>query len=168
MPGATFLSGERLALTTVTDADTEFLHEHWNDPAVRHGFARHDPRTPADFAAFLDAEDAVHFLVTREGDPVGFLWLFRVDDVAERAELGYWIRPGEQDQGYATDAVDLGLRYAFRERGLRKVLARVFTTNPASERVLEKAGFEREGTLADHYYVDGEHVDARLYARFQE
>jgi RimJ/RimL family protein N-acetyltransferase len=166
MPGAAFLTGDRLALTTVTTDDHEFLHEHWNAPAVRHGFARHEPRTREDFAAFLDRDDAVHFLVCRGETPVGFLWLFNVDDVAGRAELGYWVRPDEQGQGYATEAAALGLRYAFAERGLHKVLARVFETNDASRRVLENLGFEREGTLRDHYFVDGERVDATIHAVF--
>jgi RimJ/RimL family protein N-acetyltransferase len=53
--------------------------------------------------------------------------------------------------------------YAVDDRGLHRVTARGFETNDASRRVLEKVGFEREGTLRDHYYVDGEYVDAHVY-----
>ncbi|WP_232703347.1 GNAT family N-acetyltransferase [Halobacterium wangiae] len=163
MPGAAFLHGDRLALHPVTDEDHEFVQDHWNDPAVRRGFARYRPQRPSDVASFLDDEGAVHFLVCRDGDPVGFLWLFDVEDVMGRAELGYWVAPDEQGQGYATEAAELGVRYAFDDRGLHRVMARVFATNEASRRVLEAVGFEREGTLRDHYYVDGDHVDAHVY-----
>lgn len=165
MSGAVFLRGDRLALRTVEPEDYDFLHRHWNDPAIRRGFARHDPRTREEIATFVeDADDSTHFLASCDGDPVGFAWLFAIDDVAGRAELGYWVAPDEQDAGYATEIATLAVQYAFDERGLHKVSARVLDWNDASRRVLEKLGFEREGRLRDHYFVDGEYVDADRYA----
>lgn len=164
MPGAAFLLGDRLALRTVEPADHEFVARHWNRPSVRRGFARSEPRTEADVAEFLADDSAVHFLASRDGDPVGFAWLFAIDDVAGRAELGYWVAPDEQGEGYATEIATLCVRYAFEDRGLHKLSARVIDWNDASRRVLEKVGFEREGRLRDHYFVEGEYVDADLYA----
>ncbi len=163
MPGAAFLRGDRLTLHTVEPEDHEFVYRHWNRPAVRGGFARHVPRTRDRIADELDADDAVHLLAGRDGDPVGFVWLFGIDDAMGRAELGYWIAPDEQGQGYATETADLAVTHAFDGRRLHRVLARVFEWNDASRRVLEKLGFRREGTLRDHYFVDGEYVDAYLY-----
>lgn len=163
MPGPPFLHGDRLTLCPVEPTDHEFLQRHWNDPALRHWFARTEPMDGDALTGFLDDEAAVHFLPCRDGEPVGFLWLFRLDDVAGRGELGYWVAPDEQGNGYATEAAGLGLRYAFDERGLHRVVARVLDGNSASRRVLEKLGFEREGCLRDHYYVDGDHVDAELF-----
>lgn len=169
MPGARFVVGEELNLRTVEPEDYDFLRRHWNDPAVRRGFGRYRPRNRSDVAAFVEeSDDSVHLLACRDGDPVGFLWLFRIDDVAGRAELGYWIAPDEQGRGYASEAAELGVGYAFDDRGLHKVAARVFEWNEASRRVLEKLGFREEGYLRDHYYVDGERVDARLYALFDD
>jgi RimJ/RimL family protein N-acetyltransferase len=165
MTGAAFLRSDRVTLRTVEPADYDFIHRHWNDPEVRRGFARHEPRTREDVAEyFADAEDAVHFVACRNDDRLGFVWLFEVDDAAGRAELGYWVTPDEQGNGYATEIATLGVRYAFAERGLGKVFARVLDWNDASRRVLEKVGFRQEGHLRDHYYVDGEQVDAYLYA----
>ena len=164
MPGAVFLRGDRLALRTVEPADYDFVHRHWNRPTVRRGFARSEPRTEADLAEFFDDDSAVHFLACRDGDPVGFAWLFGVDEVAGRAELGYWVAPAEQGEGYATEIADLCVRHAFDDRGLHKLSARVIDWNDASRRVLEKVGFRKEGRLRDHYYVEGEYADADLYA----
>lgn len=163
MPGAAFLHGDRLTLRTVEPDDHGFLHRHWNDPAVRRGFARHVPRTRDDIADELDADDAVHLLACRDRDPVGFVWLFNVDDAMGRAELGYWIAPDEQSQDYATETAALAARHAFDDRGLHRLTARVLDWNDASRRVLENAGFRQEGTLRDHYFVDGYWVDAHLY-----
>lgn len=164
MPGPVYLSNDRLTLRTVEPEDSGFIRSHWNDPDLRHWFAKSDPIDGERLADFLDADStAVHFLPCRDGDPVGFVWLFRIDDVAGRGEIGYWIRPEEQGNGYATEAAELGLRYAFDERGLHKVMARVFEGNTPSRRVLEKLGFEEEGHLSEHYYVDGQYVDAYLF-----
>jgi RimJ/RimL family protein N-acetyltransferase len=168
VPGPVFSDGDRVALRTVEDADLPFLRRHWNAPDYRRWFARSDPTTAAGVREALDAEDAVHFLACRGEEPVGFAWLFDVDDVAGRAELGYWVRADAQGEGYATETAELALEYAFDERRLHKVSARVLEGNEPSRRVLEALGFAEEGVLREHYHVDGEYVDATLYATFRE
>lgn len=165
MPGPAFLHGDSLTLRPVETEDHGFVYRHWNRPTIRCGFARHTPRSREQIAAFFeDSDDAVHFLACRDDEPVGFVWLFGIDEVASRVELGYWVVPDEQGNGYATEIARLAVEYAFDQRGLHKVLARVLDWNDASARVLEKLGFRREGRLREHYYVDGERVDADLYA----
>ncbi|SDQ72033.1 GNAT family N-acetyltransferase [Halopelagius longus] len=164
MPGPVFLESDRLSLRTVESEDREFIRSHWNSPELRHWFAKTDPIDSERLSDFLETNDTeVHFLPCRDSVPVGFLWLFRIDDVAGRGEIGYWVSPEEQGNGYATEAAELGLRYAFNERGLHKVMARVFEGNKTSQRILEKLGFEEEGYLREHYFVDGEYVDTRFF-----
>jgi RimJ/RimL family protein N-acetyltransferase len=164
MPGAAFLRGERVTLRTVQPEDYEFVHEHWNDPSIRYGAPMPTPISEEDIAGFVEeVDDAIQFLPCRDRTPVGFVMLFDIDAEASHAELGYWVVPDERGAGYATAAADLCLTHAFDDRGLHKVLARVFEGNEASIRVLEKLGFEREGQLRQHRYVNGEHVDVHLY-----
>lgn len=164
MSGPAFLSSDRLSLRPVKPADYEFLARQWNTPMIRHGTNRQYPLTHSDIESFIeDTEATVHFLPCVDGSPVGFLWLFNIDGVARRAEIGYWISPEEQTQGYATEAAELGVQYAFDERNLNKVMARIFEGNEGSMRVLEKLGFEQEGCLQDQYYVAGQYVDTYLY-----
>ncbi len=168
MPGHVFCSGDRVTLRTVTDEDHTFLAEHWNRPTVRRYTHSHDPITEAE----LDESDDETFdfgaLICREDEPVGFAWAFDVNDVAGNGELGYWIAADERGQGYATEAVDFLCEWAFLDRQLEKLLARVFEGNAPSTRVLEKAGFEREGCLREHYRVEGERVDAVLFGLLAE
>ena len=164
MPGPVYLESKRLELRTVESEDKEFIQKHWNAPQLRHFFAKSDPITREQLTAFLDTgDDEIHFLPCRDGDPIGFMWLFEIDDIASRGELGYWICLEEQGQGYATESAKLGLKYAFDERGLHKVMARVFDGNTPSRRVFEKLGFDEEGHLYDHYYVNGEYIDTYLF-----
>jgi RimJ/RimL family protein N-acetyltransferase len=71
--------------------------------------------------------------------------------------------PSAWGNGYATDALREICRYGFDERRLNKVVARAYETNPASNRVLEKVGFEQEGTFRQEAFVRGEFVDIHRY-----
>ncbi|NGM70642.1 GNAT family N-acetyltransferase [Natronolimnobius sp. AArcel1] len=164
MPGPIYLQGDRLSLRAVEPDDHAFIRRYWNNPDLRHWFPIARPLQGAYLADFLESSDEnVPFLPCRDGDPVGFLWLFDIDEVAGRCEIGYWIRPEERQQGYATEAAALAVRYAVDERRLHKIMARVFDGNTPSRRVLETVGFTHEGHLRDHYYIDGEYVDASLF-----
>jgi RimJ/RimL family protein N-acetyltransferase len=168
MPGPVFRRGDELTLRTDEPDDHEFLRRHWNDPDTRRWFARARPTTESDLVAVRDADDEQAFLPCRDGEPVGFGWLFGIDETAGRAELGYWIVPDERGAGYATETARLLRGYAFDERRLNKLCARILDGNAASRQVLESLGFREEGVLRKHYYVDGEYVDATLFAAFAE
>lgn len=168
MPGPIVFTGDQLTLRTVRSDDEAFLRRHWNDPDLRRWFGKARPTDAERLSALLDADDTIPFVPCREGDPVGFVWLFDIDNVAGRGELGYWITPAEREQGYATAAAALAVQYAFRERRFHKVVARVFDGNTPSRRVLETLGFEQEGVFRDHYFLEGEYVDAFLYGLLAE
>jgi RimJ/RimL family protein N-acetyltransferase len=67
-----------------------------------------------------------------------------------RAELGYWIGRPFWGRGYATEAVREVLRYGFGSLGLHRIHASHFARNPASGRVMIKAGMRREGVARAH------------------
>jgi len=64
-----------------------------------------------------------------------------------RAELGYWMAAPHRNKGYMTEAVAAVIRYAIKELGVVRVQACHSVNNPASGRVMEKAGMRYEGTL---------------------
>jgi len=165
MPGPVFCSGDRLTVRVATPDDADFVATHWNRPEIRRYTHQHDPQSAAEVREWLaeDQDDFVDFLPCRDGDPVGFAWAFDIDDVAGSAEIGYWICADERGQGYATETVALLAEWAVHDRQLYRLQARVFEGNEASMRVLEKAGFEREGRLREAYRVEGERVDATIY-----
>lgn len=170
MPGAAFLSGDRVSLRTVEPEDYEFVHEHWTAPPTRYGTNQYKPRSEQETGEVIENAgiDEVYFLLCREGEPVGFEWLFHVDDGAGRAEVAGWIADEAQGKGYATDGLELAVKYAFDDRRLHKLVARVFEWNDASKRVLEKVGFEEEARLSEHFYIDGEYVDTHMYGLLED
>ena len=65
-------------------------------------------------------------------------------------EMGYWIGVPFWGRGYATEAAREVTRFGFEQLGLNRVHAHHFVRNPASGRVLQKAGLTYEGRLRQH------------------
>ncbi len=63
-----------------------------------------------------------------------------------------------------TRAVKAVVDYGFETLGLKRIEATAFTHNPTSQRVLERAGLAREGTLAGWHCKDGKLIDAVMFA----
>lgn len=81
-----------------------------------------------------------------------------------RAEVGYAIARKYWGQGFATKAVTRALRIAFGElEGVKRIQALVLPENVASQRVLHKAGFVREGVLRNYVNIKGNIRDCILY-----
>ena len=73
----------------------------------------------------------------------------------KRAELGYWIGTPYWGNGYCTEAAKEIIRYGFEVLGYHKISSRHMEFNPASGRVMEKAGMQKEGLLIDEVMKDG-------------
>jgi RimJ/RimL family protein N-acetyltransferase len=80
------------------------------------------------------------------------------------AEPGYWLLPDHRGKGLATRATLLICEWAFAEHGVARIQASVEPWNEASQRVLERAGFQREGLLRSYASWRGSRQDVYLYA----
>jgi len=85
-----------------------------------------------------------------------------------RVEIGYWLAKPYWGKGITTEAVKVITGYAFQDLHISRVAAQVFEFNRASARVLEKAGYQFEGTLRKHYFKNGKFYNGSLYARLSE
>lgn len=82
----------------------------------------------------------------------------------KRAEIGYEIHPEHWRMGYTFEAVSKVIQYGFDEFGLTRIGAVVFIDNEASNKLLTKAGFQKEGVLRDYMYQNGEAYDTYVYS----
>ncbi len=110
----------------------------------------------ASLGAKFEAGEQVSLAVTLSegGALVGSITL-RVAAAHRRASLGYWIGVPWWGRGYATEAAIAMIRYGFDELGLHRITAQHMSGNPASGRVMVKAGMQREGELVDEVLKDG-------------
>lgn len=108
------------------------------------------------------------FAIEFEGEYVGNIGLHKQDDVYRKtAELGYFIGEQYWNRGITTRAVNLICEYGFRELDVIKIFSGVFSFNTASQRVLEKCGFEREAVLKSSVIKNGKIYDEYRYAKIQ-
>ena len=80
------------------------------------------------------------------------------------AEIGYWIGKPYWGHGYATEALRTLIPWAFEAFPLNRLQACHFTRNPASGRVMQKAGMTREGILRQRVKKWGQFEDIAVYA----
>jgi RimJ/RimL family protein N-acetyltransferase len=118
---------------------------------------------------------ATILIVERDGEVIGELML-RVEDAwaqtevarparGVQAELGWALDPAHSGHGYATEAVRELLRLCFDELDLRRVVARCFSGNEASWRLMERLGMRRElHAVRASLHRSGEWLDVYGYA----
>ena len=109
------------------------------------------------------------YAIASDEEVIGGIGLQFQQDVHRRsAELGYWLGEPFWGQGIATKAVRGLTKYAFAHLDLIRLYATVFEWNPASARVLEKAGYTCEGRRRKSVTKDGETIDELFYAIVRE
>lgn len=86
-----------------------------------------------------------------------------IDSAHQIAEIGYWIGLPYWGQGYATEAAHAAIRYGFETLQLHRIYATHLARNPASGRVMQKAGMRYEGRLREHFFKWGVHEDLLYY-----
>ena len=152
--------------------DAESLTKHANNRkvwlALRDRFPH--PYTTQDAHEFLQQaireQTTTKFCIEVNGRAVGGMGIHPGQDVNRHtATLGYWLSEDFWRRGIMTEAVSALTDFCFENFPLRRISAEVFATNPASARVLEKAGFVLEGRLNNNVIKDGELLDSLLYAK---
>ena len=99
-------------------------------------------------AAFDDGRDFNGLVTLADDDTViGAVAILLKDEAVPSFELGYWLHTGYTGRGYATEAAGAMTRLAFEDGGGKRVAARVDERNSRSAAVVQRLGYELEGTL---------------------
>ncbi len=99
------------------------------------------------------------------GSLIGVIGLKGLDPFTPRAEVGYWVRSSMAGKGYATDALSTLLDFCGQELKLTRIDAQVAESNAASQKVLTKCGFEREGFKRKGELFHGQWLDMILFGK---
>jgi ribosomal-protein-alanine N-acetyltransferase len=127
------------------------------------------PYTAADADEWIKLAGAqtrpTSFAIVVEGEAVGGTGIELGTDIFRRsAEIGYWLGEPFWGRGIATEVLRAMTEYAFAHFDICRLEAGVFDWNPASARVLEKAGYTLEGRARLGVIKDGRLGDRLLYA----
>jgi [ribosomal protein S5]-alanine N-acetyltransferase len=154
------------ALADLYAGQRDFLAPY--DPVRADGFyTTAGQRAELEQSVAQAAADLRHrFVILLGGRPVGTLGIGNVvRAVFQSANLGYFVAREVNGRGVATRAVALAAEHAFGTLGLHRLEAGTLVDNVASQRVLEKNGFDRIGVARNYLRIAGEWRDHVLFQR---
>ena len=167
------LETERLVLRRVRRSDAGDLYDYAQDPEVSRHVLWTAHRSLADSREFLSqlcrqyrkGLPASFGIEEKEtGRLIGTIGFMSLSPENRCAEVGYSLARSRWNRGIMTEALNAVLGYAFETLLLNRVEAIHETDNPASGRVMEKAGMRPEGTLRAKVYNKGRFTDVRIWA----
>jgi [ribosomal protein S5]-alanine N-acetyltransferase len=113
--------------------------------------------------AWLRGEIAT-FAITEPSEGIVGAISLTIEASHQRAEAGYWVGLPFWGRGYATEALSAIIALGFSQLNLNRIHASHMTRNPASGRVMIKAGMSFEGCLRQHVLKWGKFEDLAIYA----
>ena len=114
-------------------------------------------------------DETFAFAITLDDKAIGSIAVFRQQNIhRQTAEMGYYIAEEYWGKGIMTDAVKQICEYVFKNSDILRIYAEPFAYNAGSCRVLEKAGFQYEGTLRSNAVKNGKLLDMKMYARLRK
>ncbi|MED1203488.1 GNAT family N-acetyltransferase [Heyndrickxia acidicola] len=165
-----------LRLLTLNDVDDLLVLEKLNQDF----FQLYSPERSSDFYTIDFQKDLMEKRLEKEkkdidynfgifknenDELIGTIGLFRIfRGASQSAMIGYSLSKEHNGKGYATEAVKLVIDYAFTTLQLHRIEAGVMPHNIGSIRVLEKAGFEKEGISRSNVKINGNWEDHLLLA----
>lgn len=164
-----------IQLSDWTEALLDKLVEYANNPGIAgnmtdsfpHPYSEDKGKAFIQFAKTSETSKikAIFF----KGELVGSIGLHLQHDISRKnAELGYWLAEPFWGQGIMTTAVKEMTEWGFKNMDIVRIFARPFGSNLASQKVLEKAGYQLEAKIKDGFYKNGVFVDELIYSKRKE
>lgn len=176
-PERSVLETKRLILRPLEKGDLPALFALNGDEEVMR-YTPHGPwKTAADGEAWFERVKANHekgeavefVIVLRDGGrPIGTMCLFRFNEAVGSAEIGYLLVREHWGKGLMKEAVAALVEFGFETLALERLEAQLDPRNAASAKVLERAGFTREGHQRRNFFAKGEFSDTWLYGMLRE
>ena len=142
----------------------------WNNmrDALPHPYSEEDGKQFIEMALSMP-KPATYLTIAVEGKAVGSIGITLHSDIERiSAEMGYFIGENYWNRGIMTEAVKQMVAYAFTHfPHLHKIYATPFDFNIASQKVLQKAGFEREAILKQAAIKNNKIIDLHYYSIFK-
>jgi len=170
------LEGKNISFKELSTTDAEEIHNYASDREVSR-FIGWSLMNSLD-----DTREHIETMVNREAagthlyasivqkstqEIIGTAMIFNFDHEANQAEIGYVFHRDHWGKGYGTECVALMSDFAFESLNLHKLHASVVDANVGSARILEKNGYELEGELRDHYFIEETYFNALLFGKIQ-
>ncbi|MBR7794485.1 MAG: GNAT family N-acetyltransferase [Bacillota bacterium] len=167
------LETDRLVLRELTNEDAEGIFACFSNDDLTRFYGQETLKSIEEAEKFVDffsknysEKRGIRWGIERKGTNgiIGTIGFNAWSPKHKRAEIGYEIHPEQWRKGYISEAVSKVLSYGFDLMGLNRIGAVVFIENDASNKLLEKVGFQKEGVLRDYMYQGGKAYDTYVYS----
>lgn len=176
--GTRIIKTERLILRKFTLADAEEVYHNWTSdekvtPYVSWSTHKNVEETREVIQNWINKYEngSYNWVVELEqtGELIGSISVIHISRKHNNCEIGYCYGSKYWNQGYATEALKAVVDYMLNECGMHVVEARYHSLNPASGRVMEKAGMVKEAVLKERRYdaVMDTYDDMICYCKIQ-
>ena len=118
----------------------------------------------------IEKNESINWAITFKGENklLGIIGFYRTKFEDFRSEIGYMLLSENHGKGIASEAVERALHYGFNEMNLHSIEAVIDPRNCASEKVLLKNGFVKEGHFKENTFFNGEFLDSVVYSKIKK
>jgi len=166
------LEGKKVNLRVMEKEDLPLFAEWVNKPEFigEYNPLRQLSRTEIEKNYEKSSFEQGEFIIEKkDGSKIGYVWHFTtVHPAAKLLEIGYFMVPSETGKGYCSEAAKIIVDYLFLSKDIVRIQAHTDLRNAASQKVLEKVGFRKEGISRKSIFNRGEWRDAYLYSILRE
>ena len=163
------LEGKTVKLRVSEKEDLPLFMEWMNNPEFVGEYQPLIQRDRVEIEKMLEGgpfEQKVFVVEKKDGTKIGYIGYSR--PYGTFFEIGYALMPNERSKGYGTEAIEIIVDYLFLSKETGRIQAQTDVRNVASLKVLEKAGFKKEGIVRNLGFMRGEYVDACLCSIIRE
>lgn len=170
------LKGKNVRLRLRDKEDLDFFFDFWNNidyygeyEEIQPQMSRVEAEKRIESAGSSDSGVNWTWFVIEKKDNtrIGFIIHFLVQPFGD-VRIGYALVPSERGKGYGTEALQIMVDYLFLTRNINRIQAATDARNKVSQRILEKVGFKKEGTIRKASFARGRWVDEHLYGILRE
>jgi RimJ/RimL family protein N-acetyltransferase len=166
------LEGKTVNLRIMEKEDIPLVLEWLNNPEFYRQYFSPIQRSKMEMEKAFESSsmEFKQFIVEKkDGTKIGFIaYFFMPHPWGRMLEIGYGLVQGERGKGFCTEAAQLIVDYLFLSKEVVCIQATTDTENFASQKVLEKTGFKKEGIMRKRFFYNGQWRDIVLYSILRE
>jgi len=165
------LIGENISLRALEPNDIDFLFSTENDevnweisstqiPFSKYILEKYIENAHQDI---YEAKQYRFVICATDNSPIGMIDLFDFNPQHNRVGIGILITPSSQGKGYASEALELVIEYAFTFLNVHQLFANITSENKKSISLFEKFNFKQVGVKKDWIFSNSTYKDEILY-----
>jgi ribosomal-protein-alanine N-acetyltransferase len=166
------LEGKNVSLRIMEKEDIPLTLEWLNNPEFYRQYFSPVQRTRLEVEKAFESNPSEfkQFIIEKkDGTRIGFIaHCFVLHPWGKIVEIGYGLVQNERGKGYSTEATQLIVDYLFLSKEIECIQATTDVGNVASQRVLEKTGFKKEGIMRKRFFYNGQWKDMTLFSILRE